>query len=118
MNSNPSLVGTLIGYILVWSVSAVITGVLAARKNRNTLMWAIAGILFPWIAFLVLLFLPRLCPKCQGPLTYDEWREHRCPRCDGVKLEQDSEQKNFVECPACHAMIPPGASKCSRCGWS
>jgi len=25
--------------------------------------------------------------------------------------------RDFVECPRCNSMIPPGESKCPKCGW-
>lgn len=81
MVETPSVSGTLIGYIIVWVVSAAITGAYASRKNRSALAWAIGGILFPVTAFLVLLFVSFLCPKCQKPVTYEEWKRKECPRC-------------------------------------
>jgi hypothetical protein len=52
MNSSSSVFGTLIGYVVVWAVSAAITGALAARKNRSALAWAVGGALCPGTAFL------------------------------------------------------------------
>jgi hypothetical protein len=133
MNSSSSVFGTLIGYVVVWAVSAAITGALAARKNRSALAWAVGGALCPGTAFLVVLFMPYLCPKCQRPVSYDEWKQKECPRCGGIRSGQkdseckdfligqdhkDSESKDFLECPSCQTMIPPGEPKCPKCGWS
>ena len=27
------------------------------------------------------------------------------------------EGSDFLECPRCHTMIPPGEEKCPKCGW-
>ena len=119
MNNSMSVSGTLIGYVAVWAVFAALTGALAARKNRSALAWAIGGVFFPGTALLVLLFMSYLCPECQDPVSYDEWKQKQCPRCRGIGPEQkDSERKDFVECPSCRAMIPPGETKCPRCVWS
>ena len=124
MNSSSSVSVTLIGYITVWAVSAAITGALAARKNRSALAWAVGGVCCPGTAFLVLLFMSYLCPKCQGPVSYDEWQQKKCPRCRGIRpgqkdsADKDSEGKDFLECPSCQTMIPPGEPKCPKCGWS
>jgi len=119
VNSSSSVAGILIGYIIVWAFSALICGFLAARKNRSVLGWAVAGIFFPWIAFLVLLFMSYLCPKCHGPVTSAEWKRGGCPRCGGSPAKAaDGGPADFAECPSCHAMIPPGETKCPKCGWS
>ena len=119
MNSSSSVSVTLIGYITVWAVSAAITGALAARKNRSALAWAVGGIFFPVTALLVLLFMSYLCPKCKGPVSCDEWKQKECPRCRGIRpRHNESEREDFLECPSCQTMIPPGEPKCPKCGWS
>jgi DNA-directed RNA polymerase subunit RPC12/RpoP len=119
MHNSSSVLGTPLGYIVVWAVSAAITGALAARKNRSTLMWAIGGVFCPGTALLPLLFMSYLCPKCQRPVSYDEWKQKECPRCRGIQPgHKDSECKDFLECPSCQTMIPPGEPKCPKCGWS
>ncbi len=32
--------------------------------------------------------------------------------------QEDSARKDLLECPSCGTMIPPGETKCPRCGWS
>lgn len=141
MNSSSSTVGTLIGLVLFYAVFAGYTGVLAAKKNRNVLAWVVlGGIIFPGTGLLVLLFMSYLCPKCQKAVSYDEWKRQDCPRCRSIRPEQKaiyvpdpqdeavrdllrarfqvSEGKDFLECPSCRAMIPPGETKCPKCGWS
>ena len=58
MNSSSSVVGTLIGVVIIWAISAGVTGMLAARKNRSAVAWAIlGGIIFPVTGLLILLFM-------------------------------------------------------------
>jgi len=84
MESTSSVLGTLLGIVLFWVINAGITGLLAARKNRSVLGWAvIGGILFPGTGLLVLLFMSYLCPRCQSPVSYDECKQKQCPRCAG-----------------------------------
>ena len=82
MDSSSSVIGTLIGVVIVWAISAGIMGMLAARKNRSVLAWAIlGGIIFPGTGLLLLLFVSHLCPKCQRPITPGEAQRKECPRC-------------------------------------
>ena len=62
-------------------VGAIVLGAVAARKNRNILLWAILGPLVP-LALPVLLMLPRLCINCGRKLSrWDGERSSRCPHC-------------------------------------
>lgn len=42
------------------------TGTIATHKNRNAMVWAIAGVLFVIVPFILILFLRRVikCPCC------------------------------------------------------
>jgi hypothetical protein len=82
MESSSSVLGTLIGVVIVWAISAGITGMLAARKNRSVVAWAIlGGIIFPVTGLLILLFMSHLCPKCHRPISPEEAERKKCPRC-------------------------------------
>jgi len=82
MDSSSSVVGTLIGVVIVWAISAGVTGLLAARKNRSVVAWAIlGGIIFPGTGLVLLLFVSHLCPKCQRPISPEETKRKDCPRC-------------------------------------
>jgi hypothetical protein len=101
MSGSSSISATLVGYIIVWAVSAAITGAVAARKNRSTMGWAVGGILFPVTALLVLVFLPYLCPKCQKPVTHSEWKDKQCPRCSSRSSEwQGNDPLDSINSPA------------------
>lgn len=58
----------------------VLTGWLAARKNRNRWTWGLFG-MFPIFALLILAFMPYLCPKCRQSLSNKEWENRTCPTC-------------------------------------
>ncbi len=85
MDNSPSVSATLIASIVVWATSALVTGALAARKNRSAFAWAVGGILFPGTALLVVLFMADLCPNCHRPVSGDEWRRKECPRCGQMR---------------------------------
>lgn len=70
------------GMLLMWAIFGTIIGLLAARKNRNGWLWGIIGGFF-WVpSLIVLCFMNFLCPNCKKPLTNQEWKERKCPRCD------------------------------------
>lgn len=64
----------------------VLSGWLAARKNRSVLFWGMLGCI-PILAFLVLAFMPYLCPKCKKSITNTEWKNRTCPQCGDVSKE-------------------------------
>jgi hypothetical protein len=61
---------------------AVVVGLLAKRKNRNTLGWGVAGALSWPIALLILAFMPYVCPKCGGKLSNVDAKSGSCSSCD------------------------------------
>lgn len=50
-----------------------------------------------------------ICTSCRRIILYGG---------DASAESKASECKDFVECPSCRAMIPPGEAKCPKCGWS
>jgi hypothetical protein len=93
------------------------TGV--AGDKADHLIHAIIAISAVWAAshsasfgwgLLVLLFWPIAFP------WFLMARYKREPT--GVETEQkESARSDIVECPSCGTMIPPGETKCPRCGW-
>lgn len=72
------------GNIILGLVCALVTGYLAARKNRSSFWWGLAGFFAVFVAAVVLLFLPTLCPRCRKqPLTGEQAASGFCPDCDG-----------------------------------
>ncbi len=71
----------LVVYLLFWAFFGTIIGLLAARKNRNGLMWGFSGGPFGLFPIIVLALVPFLCPKCRMPMTNKEWKTGKCPRC-------------------------------------
>ena len=45
--------------IVIWAAFAVLTAWLAAKKGYSPAVWAVLGILFTWIALIIVLVLPR-----------------------------------------------------------
>jgi hypothetical protein len=65
--------------IVTYGLAIVVLSIVADRKNRNPLAWALLGGLFFPCSLVYLAFLPRLCPKCKG-----ECEGRTCPICDIV----------------------------------
>ena len=78
-----------VGFFVFWAVFAVVLGLLANRKNRNVLGWALIGGLFALPALLILAFLPPLCAKCRSKLSVSEWKEGKCPTCEAQEDSGD-----------------------------
>lgn len=89
---------------LMYVISAVIIGPLAARKNRNGWAWALIGGLALGLGLLVLAFMPWLCPKCHQSISNKQWKQRTCPRCGDIKT---------VSKRAGYAAVVP---RCDRCG--
>ena len=73
-------IAELIGFIIWYALAALILGYFAKRKNRS-IAWAIIGPFFCVPSLIAMAFMSYLCPRCRGPLTNDEWKQRRCPRC-------------------------------------
>jgi hypothetical protein len=65
------IVGTVIG-VIIWIVLALafafICAKVALNKGRSPLTWGILGLVFPVIALIVILVLPRTGPRGSTPL--------------------------------------------------
>jgi len=46
------------GGIILWLVFALITALIAAKKNRSFLAWLIIGLIIPIVGFIMVLVLP------------------------------------------------------------
>ena len=77
--------------IIVFLFWAVLTGLLAKRKNLNPWLWGVAGALSWFIAIIFLMFMPYKCPKCRKSITNDEGREGTCSFCDGINISGDND---------------------------
>ena len=67
--------------LVVMLVCGVATYMLAARKNKLAIVWAIFGALFPLATLIVLAFAPPLCHKCKQPLSGKKESSGICPKC-------------------------------------
>jgi MFS family permease len=83
------LIGAAMGAIWAW-----VTSTMAGRKNRPKKQWGIAGFFLGPFPLLGLAFLPALCPRCAEPLSDDQRKGGRCPKCFGLT---DSELKALQE---------------------
>jgi len=109
----------VLGSIIAYGIAVLVLALMAKRKNRDPWAWGFIGAFFCLPTLVILAFMSYLCPKCKNPISDDEWRQKECPRCSGTRPgKKDSECKEFLECPSCKTMIPPGEPKCPRCGWS
>jgi prepilin signal peptidase PulO-like enzyme (type II secretory pathway) len=71
----------IIGFFFTYVLGGLFLGVMAARKNRSYWAWGVIGGLFWLPCIIAMFFLPPLCPKCERPLTSDEWKRRACPTC-------------------------------------
>lgn len=76
------------GYVVPLAVVvfafAVVTGFLASRKDRDPLLWAVIGGLFPVVGLIILLTMPHICPRCKLPLSKELWTQRTCPFCNST----------------------------------
>ena len=66
-------------FIITYGLAILILSIVADRKNRNPLVWALIGGLFFPCSLIWLAFLPGLCPEGNG-----ECKGRTCPNCDPV----------------------------------
>ncbi len=71
--------------IVVWVISAVLSGWIAARKGRGARRWALLGVVLGPLALLVHLFYPAryvpetvACPQCGKPIGVRAVACHHC----------------------------------------
>lgn len=58
----------------------ILTGLLAARKNRSFTFWASVGTI-SLLALCVLAFLPYLCKQCKSNVSAEEAKLGHCLNC-------------------------------------
>jgi RNA polymerase subunit RPABC4/transcription elongation factor Spt4 len=101
--------------LLALSIIAGVAGaILAERKGRNWLVWAVLSALFP-LSVLLLIMLPpvvsrgltKRCPHCEGIIR------HRAAVCSHCGKEMPIE---MVQCGNCGKFVPEGdyCPECSR----
>jgi len=79
----------------LWTIGgAIIAGIIAARKRRSPIGWAVLGALFSLIAIIIVAILPALP---------DEEAERR-------------ERMETRQCPECAERIQREARRCKHCG--
>jgi len=54
------------GYLAISILCAVVTGLVAQKKNRNVIIWGVLGLLFGVIPVIILLFLRKLPPALES----------------------------------------------------
>jgi len=53
--------------LLVWLIVAVVTAIIAARKNRSFIGWLIIGLILPIVGFILILVLSEGQPVNEEP---------------------------------------------------
>lgn len=86
---------------------AILTGALAARKNRNGPGWFLLANLLTWpIALPAVAFLSALCPRCRAEMTRDQLKRLECPACGSLQtsssaLDGVTEDDEDATCSRC-----------------
>lgn len=83
--------------VMVWLFFTVCTVVVASSKGRSTGWWAILGLLFSFLALIVVAILPSAKPK---------------PVLAGA---EEATPDTHVRCPACRELVRRDASRCKHC---
>jgi hypothetical protein len=78
-------INSMESFLVLFVIMGSITGLLAIRKNRNGLAWALLGVLFLFPTLVVLSFMDFLCPKCNNPISKNNFKNQTCPNCDLMK---------------------------------
>ncbi|HYQ47600.1 MAG TPA: hypothetical protein VEP69_00915 [Thermodesulfovibrionales bacterium] len=98
--------------VVLQLIAGAIGGLLAAKKDRSILFWALACFLFPLLA-VILAFLPplraaeraMLCPGCSRPIDRNDHVCRYCGRKQTIDLVQCRKCGSFVpeneDCPVC-----------------
>ncbi len=81
---------------------AIICAGLAPDRGRSGGLWFVLGLIFGWVALLVLAVVPAETSSAE---TYRPQRHYRRP----LTAEQ------LVVCPSCRSTVSPGGS-CAACG--
>jgi len=83
--------------VIMYVILATVIGSLAKRKNRNSWAWGVIGAFFWSISLIVLCFLDFLCPNCKKPMTNQEWKDKKCPRCGWSESEYSLDENPIVQ---------------------
>ena len=98
--------------VVLQLIAGAIGGLLAAKKGRNILFWALACFLLPLLT-VILVFLPplraggraTLCPGCARPIAHNDRDCKYCGRVQTINLVQCRKCGSFVpeneDCPVC-----------------
>lgn len=81
-------------------IAGLIGGVIAYKKGRGALLWALLCALFPPLIVAVLLLSPRLAPG----------RTRQCPYCAAIVYRRDT------QCRSCKRELPIELIRCGACG--
>jgi hypothetical protein len=81
-------------------IAGLIGGVIAYKKGRGTLLWALLSALFPPLIVVVLLLPPLLAPG----------RTRQCPYCARIVYRNDT------KCRYCGRELPIELVRCGACG--
>lgn len=99
--------------VVLQLIAGVIGGLIASRKGRNMLFWALLCFLFPLLTIVIAVLPPlklaaqkAVCPGCSRPLDQNT---HTCRNC-GWKRPIE-----LVQCRKCGSFVPEHED-CPTCG--
>lgn len=101
-------------FVVIILLGAILNGILASSRGRNTPGWALLGACFPLISLLILVLLPDLKANSsiQAQLIEAE-HQRRLAELHSNQSNPD-DQKN---CPRCAESVKRAAKVCRFCGY-
>ncbi len=100
--------------LAIYGFFAVLIGLLAWRKNRSGAAWGLIGGFVPVLALAALAFASYLCPNCQQPISNDEAKSGKCPRCAAKRRESEVAPQSVAAQPQEAEIAPRSAASAHR----
>ena len=92
--------------IAIWLLCAILSGIIANKKNRSVIIWSAFGLIFGVFGLLIIAVLPTIakavkvceCPYCHADIMSDQYQVYsgiiagkvfsnrtiKCKRCNAV----------------------------------
>lgn len=95
-------------------LGAILNGLLASSRGRNTPGWALLGAFFPLISLLVLVLLPDLKATASAEAKIAEAEHQR--RLAELRATERTNSDDTKTCPRCAETVKRAAQACRFCG--